>query len=111
MNAPQTHSEPGVLELLTDYLRKPAVLLSSLGIVTLVLYSGTIFFEFVWDDWPQIVDNPLIRSWQNLPHAFDSDLWYHVARQQIYYRTFLIGGWLRRRGSTATSVSRTSSTR
>lgn len=90
MNAPQTHSEPGVLELLTDYLRKPAVLLSSLGIVTLVLYSGTIFFEFVWDDWPQIVDNPLIRSWQNLPHAFDSDLWYHVARQQIYYRPLFV---------------------
>ncbi len=90
MNEPQTTSEPAALELLSEYLHKPAVLLSTLGLVTLVLYSGTILFEFVWDDWPQIVNNPLIRSWHNLPHVFGSDLWYHVARQQVYYRPLFV---------------------
>jgi tetratricopeptide (TPR) repeat protein len=47
-------------------------------------------FEFVWDDWPQIVNNPLIRSWHNLPQAFGSDLWYHVARSQVYYRPLFV---------------------
>ncbi len=90
INQPHTASEPTALELVGEYLRKPAVLLSTLGLVTLVLYSGTIFFEFVWDDKPQIVNNPLIRSWHNLPHVFGSDLWYHVARQQIYYRPLFV---------------------
>ena len=90
MNEPQTASTPTALELLGEYLNKPAVLLCMLGLVTLVLYSGTIFFEFVWDDGPQIVNNPLIRSWHNLPHAFGTDLWYHVARQQVYYRPLFV---------------------
>lgn len=90
MNEQQSTLEPTALQLLGEYLRKPAVLLSLLGLVTLVLYSGTILFEFVWDDWPQIVNNPLIRSWRNLPHAFGSDLWYHVARQQVYYRPLFV---------------------
>ena len=90
MNKPQTYSEPTALETVTTYLQRPVVLLSALGIVTLVLYSGTMFFEFVWDDWPQIVNNPLIRSWHNLPQAFSSDLWYHVARHQVYYRPLFV---------------------
>ena len=52
------------------YLGRPWVLVATLGIVTLVLYSGTLFFEFVWDDWPQIVNNPIIRAWSNLPRAY-----------------------------------------
>jgi tetratricopeptide (TPR) repeat protein len=54
--------------------------------MTFVLYSGSLSFDFVWDDWPQIVNSPIIRSWSNLPRAFGSDLWYHVARHQVYYR-------------------------
>jgi tetratricopeptide (TPR) repeat protein len=86
----QNPSEPTAWESLAGYLRRPAILLASLGGVTLVLYSGTFFFEFVWDDWPQIANNPLIRSWHNLPRAFGSDLWYHVARQQVYYRPLFV---------------------
>jgi len=88
----ETHSpsEPTALELLAEYLRRPWVLVPALALVTLVLYSGTLFFEFVWDDWPQIVNNPIIRSWSNLPQAFSSDLWYHVARNQVYYRPLFV---------------------
>ena len=78
--------EPGASELLAQYLRRPSVLLPLLGLITFVIYSGALSFDFVWDDWPQIVNNPIIRSWSNLPRAFKSDLWYHVARDQVYYR-------------------------
>ncbi|MBZ5547032.1 MAG: tetratricopeptide repeat protein [Acidobacteriia bacterium] len=90
MDETHNHSEPTALELLAEYLGRPWVLVSTLGIVTLVLYSGTLFFEFVWDDWPQIVNNPIIRAWSNLPRAFSSDLWYHVARHQVYYRPLFV---------------------
>lgn len=90
INETQSYSEPTAFELLSEYLGNPWVLVPTLGLVTLVLYSGALFFEFVWDDWPQIVNNPIIRSWSNLPRAFSSDLWYHVARHQVYYRPLFV---------------------
>jgi len=84
------NSEPSAREVLEKHLRQPGLLLSLLGLSTFVLYSGALFFEFVWDDWPQIVDNPLLRSWSNLPRAFVSDLWYHAVRQQVYYRPLFV---------------------
>ncbi|MFZ0687762.1 MAG: tetratricopeptide repeat protein [Terriglobales bacterium] len=77
-------------EILAKYFRSPKVLLTTLILATAVLYSGTLFFDFVWDDGPQIVDNPLIRSWHSLSRVFVSDLWYHTARQQVYYRPFFV---------------------
>jgi len=61
-----------------------------LGLITFVLYSGSLSFDFVWDDHPQIVNSPIIRTWSNLPRAFGSDLWYHVARHQVYYRPLFV---------------------
>ncbi len=90
MNETQVHQEPGASELLAEYLRRPGILLPLLGLVTFVLYSGSLSFDFVWDDWPQIVNSPIIRSWSNLPRAFGSDLWYHVARHQVYYRPLFV---------------------
>ena len=90
MDHPQEHLEPGAQELLAKYLQRPGILLPLLGLVTFVVYSGTLSFEFVWDDWPQIVNSPIIRSWSNLPRAFGSDLWYHVARHQVYYRPLFV---------------------
>jgi tetratricopeptide (TPR) repeat protein len=55
-----------------------------------VLYSGALFFDFVWDDRSQIVNSPILRSWRNLPRAFTSDLWFHVARHQVYYRPLFV---------------------
>jgi protein O-mannosyl-transferase len=90
INEGQGRSEPDAAELLAKYLRRPGVLLPLMGLVTFVLYSGSLSFEFVWDDWPQIVNSPVIRSWSNLPRAFGSDLWYHVARHQVYYRPLFV---------------------
>lgn len=83
-------AEPNSWELLAIYFRRPAVLLTTLLCATAVLYSGTLSFEFVWDDELQIVDNPLIRSWHNLSRVFVSDLWYHTTRHQVYYRPLFI---------------------
>src|SRR5919204_3758226 len=71
---------------LADHFRRPAVFLSVLGALTITLYYISLSFDFVWDDLFQIVDNPLIRSWNAVPRAFMSDLWYHVGRGQLYYR-------------------------
>jgi tetratricopeptide (TPR) repeat protein len=90
MDHTQGHPEPSASELLAKYLRRPSVLLSLLGLVTFVVYSGSLSFDFVWDDWPQIVNSPIIRTWSNLPRAFGSDLWYHVARHQVYYRPLFV---------------------
>jgi tetratricopeptide (TPR) repeat protein len=85
-----TYQEHDAWQLLAKYFRHPAVMLSTLALATAVLYNGTLTFEFVWDDGQQIVDNPLIRSWHNVSRAFVSDLWYHTARQQVYYRPLFI---------------------
>jgi tetratricopeptide (TPR) repeat protein len=90
MDNPLGQPEPDASEVLAKYLRKPSVLLPLLGLVTFVVYSGSLSFDFVWDDWPQIVNSPIIRSWSNLPRAFGSDLWYHVARHQVYYRPLFV---------------------
>jgi tetratricopeptide (TPR) repeat protein len=90
MDETHLNQEPSAAEVLRTHLRRPALLLSLLSLGTLVLYSGALFFEFVWDDWPQIVNSPILRSWSNLPRAFNSDLWYHVARHQVYYRPLFV---------------------
>jgi len=90
MNETPAHLEPSATEVLAKNLRQPFVLLPLLGLVTFVLYSGSLSFDFVWDDWPQIVNSPIIRTWSNLPRAFGSDLWYHVARHQVYYRPLFV---------------------
>jgi len=82
--------DPGAPDALQNYLRRPVFLLSLVSLGTLVLYSGAFFFEFVWDDWPQVINNPIIRNWRNLPRIFGSDLWYHVARHQVYYRPLFV---------------------
>lgn len=88
--AEQAGRETDAWKLLGKYFRQPSVLLTTLVLFTAVLYSGTLFFQFVWDDAPQIVDNPLIRSWHSLSRIFVSDLWYHSARSQIYYRPLFV---------------------
>jgi len=82
--------EPFAVDLLAEYLRRPILLLPLLGVAAFVIYSGSLSFAFVWDDLPQIVNSPIIRSWSNLPRAFESDLWYHMARHQVYYRPMFV---------------------
>jgi len=77
-------------QALATYLGNPAILICLMGLATVVLYSGALTFGFVWDDVPQIVNSPILRSLKNIPRAFESDLWYHVARHQVYYRPLFV---------------------
>src|ERR1035438_8765122 len=90
MDETRPNSEVSASEVLSKYLLRPSLLLSLLGLTTVVVYSGALSFDFVWDDWPQIVNSPIVRSWSNLPRAFGSDLWYHMARHQVYYRPLFV---------------------
>lgn len=74
------------LESIAAKLENPAFLLLLLALLTFVLYIGTLSFQYVWDDNAQIVNNPLIRTWKDVPRAFVSDLWFHSTRDQVYYR-------------------------
>ncbi len=73
-----------------DHLRRPAVLLLILCSLTFLTYSGTLHFEFVWDDQLQVVNNPLIRSVSAIPRTFTSDLWYHTDTASLYYRPLFL---------------------
>jgi hypothetical protein len=41
----------------------------------IVTYLATLRFGFIYDDNQQILSNPLIRSWHNLPLLFQTDVW------------------------------------
>ncbi len=43
-----------------------------LAVLVLLAYGPTLSHEFVWDDHEQVVDNPYLRHWSNLP-----ELWRH----------------------------------
>src|SRR5205085_9467176 len=63
--------------------------------ITFLAYSGTLGYEFVYDDRGQIVNNPFIQSWHYLPRYFSDHVWGHVDPTMLgnYYRPmFLV--WL-----------------
>lgn len=76
---------PGDGKSLSAYLQNPIFLLSFIGVLTFILYLGTLAFPFVMDDTLQVVNNLLIRSWHNLPQAWTRDLWLNFTHS-VYYR-------------------------
>jgi protein O-mannosyl-transferase len=75
---------------ISSYLSRPVVALLILAAVTFTIYLGTLTFGFVWDDSPQIVNNPLIRSWSNIGRVFTNDLWFLKSGDRVYYRPMFI---------------------
>lgn len=75
-----------------EYLRRPAVLLSGIALITGLLYISTLSFEFVWDDHLQVESNPLLLSWKAIPRAFHSSLWFQMTPdgKGSYYRPLFI---------------------
>ena len=63
-------------------------ILALILLVTAVTYWGAIRFEFVYDDTPQIVDNPLIKAWHFVPQYFTSSAWKQMGMAVLgnYYR-------------------------
>lgn len=53
----------------------PWVLTLCVLVPTLIVYLGTTGFPYVFDDIPQIVNNPFIASWGSLPEFFSARIW------------------------------------
>jgi hypothetical protein len=59
-------------------------------------YVPTLGFQFVYDDKPQIIQNPAIRAWRYLPNYFTSHVWaelYPHVGSDYYRPVFLL--WFR----------------
>ncbi len=86
-----TPERPGQDSIALRRLAEGLVLLA-----TLVVFSGTVDFGFVYDDHVQIVLNPFLRTWHFVGRYFTRDVWSQSGRGQgsSYYRPlFLL--WLR----------------
>jgi len=85
-NLTEAETPPPGFASLAQHFENPYLFLCVLSALTLIVYYVSLSFGFVWDDVFQISNNPVVRSWANVPRAFTSDLWYHVHRGQLYYR-------------------------
>ncbi len=54
---------------------KPFLILVVIFLLTIVAYSKSLQGDFVWDDIPQIVDNPYIKDLSNIPYFFKKGVW------------------------------------
>jgi tetratricopeptide (TPR) repeat protein len=64
--------------------------------LTFAVYLPTLRYQFVHDDGGQIVDNPAVHSWEEVPAYFTTHVWEGVDPEELgnYYRPlFLL--WLR----------------
>ncbi len=64
--------------------------------LTFLAYCGTLGFQFVYDDRPQVGLNPWVHSWRYFPHYFTAQVWagiYPWATGNYYRPLFLL--WLR----------------
>ena len=65
-------------------LHRLAVIASLL--ITAAVYSRAVFFDFVYDDFGQIVYNPQIKSWTLALSYFKSHVWAQSSSVSLYYR-------------------------
>lgn len=80
-------------------VRKGRILLLLALALTFVAYSGTLRYEFVYDDGDFIVRNGSLTSWSYLPRFFTEHLWSYrdVNLPGNYYRPlFLVWGLINR---------------
>jgi tetratricopeptide (TPR) repeat protein len=64
--------------------------------IAFLAYVPTLGFQFVYDDEPQIIQNPAIHAWHYLPHYFTSHAWAELVpnvRGNYYRPLFLL--WFR----------------
>ena len=57
-------------------------------LITSMTFLSVLRFEFVYDDYPLLIDNPLVKSWKFLPQYFISSMWKQafVGQFNNYYR-------------------------
>lgn len=71
---------------------KERYLVGFIFVMAAITYLGTLRFEFVYDDFPQIVSNPFIKSWRYVPQYFVSSVWKQVLplSPNNYYRPLFV---------------------
>jgi dolichyl-phosphate-mannose--protein O-mannosyl transferase len=67
----------------------------SLICISVLVFVSTLSFGFVYDDTLQVLDNPLIRSWQFVGHDFTSNLWAQFGSSASSYYRPVFTSWLR----------------
>jgi len=62
------------------------------GVLGFAAYLNALGGEYVWDDIPQVLENPFIRDWRNLPNFFTANLATHTAFPGAgpYYRPLFL---------------------
>jgi protein O-mannosyl-transferase len=64
------------LETLKTWWRgHPRIVLALVLLLTCAFYWPSLGFDFVYDDTKQIVENPALRSWSEMPHALTESVW------------------------------------
>jgi protein O-mannosyl-transferase len=53
-------------------------------------YVSSLGFPFVFDDLPQILNNPRVHEWVYLPQYFTHGLWSHLGMPDNYYRPLFL---------------------
>jgi len=67
-----------------------SVLLGVVLAATLLVYLGTLQFEFVYDDLGQIVSNPVVQNWKYVPLMFRGNVWMQQLAIGNYYRPLFL---------------------
>ena len=87
--SPEKAGKPGWLE-------QPGVAETLACAVAFLVYIPTLGFQFVYDDKPQVIQNPAIHAWRYWPHYFTTHVWgelYPNVRGDYYRPLFLV--WFR----------------
>jgi len=82
--------------ILKERLSYPVVL-AVLVIAVFMTYGNALFNQFVWDDGYLIVENPLIKTFENFPRLFSGDLMASTAIRHYdsgYYRPLSMASFM-----------------
>lgn len=82
--------------LFRRWLHSPLFWYAAIWVLGFGLYAGTATYGFVWDDLPNFVENPALKSWQDVPGLFTSARAYSNSRFHAgtWYRPAAALSWL-----------------
>ncbi len=79
-----------------QFFKSDAALFVLLLLLAILPYANTLAASFVYDDIPQLVENPYVRSFHHLREIFGTTVWSFQGAQGItnYYRPLMTFGYL-----------------
>lgn len=70
----------------TTWLESEWLPICAILAVSLMVYVGTLWMGFVYDDTKQILELPIIRDIRNIPQLFTTEIWQILGAESPYYR-------------------------